>query len=160
MGGELVFFHDVALHRAKVDAAFAQVQGQLRALLPGAVIVHVGSTSLPDGLTKGDLDVQVRVRSEDFERACGTVSALYEANPGGFTDQGRSFKDDASDPPLGVHVTVIDGASDVQHRQSATLAGRPDLRAAYDALKRTFHGREMSAYREAKSQFFDGLPDK
>ncbi len=136
---------------------FAQVESQLRAVLPRAVIVHVGGTSLPDGLTRGDLDIQVRVRSEDFEDACHAVSALYEDNAGGFTDQGHSFKSDASDPPLGVHVTVIDGPSDIQHRQRDLLRARPDLRAAYDALKRRFDGGEMSAYREAKARFFDRL---
>src|SRR5215469_6732744 len=155
--GELVFFQDVVLHRATADALFAQVQAQLRALLPRAIIVHVGSTSLPDGLTKGDLDVQVRVRIEDFQDACGAISALYEKNPGGFTDQGQSFKSDLCDPPLGVHVTVIDGPSDIQHRQRDILAARPDLRAAYDALKRVFEGKEMGAYRAAKARFLERL---
>jgi GrpB-like predicted nucleotidyltransferase (UPF0157 family) len=158
--GELVFFQDVALCRARADALFVQVRARLRALLPDAMIEHVGSTSLPDGLTKGDLDVQVRVNRWAFNEACSAVSAMYEDNPGGFTDQGRSFKDDASDPPLGVHVTVIDGASDIQHRQRDTLAARPDLRAVYDALKRSFEGQDMSAYREAKARFFDGLTSR
>lgn len=155
--GELVFFQDVVLHRARADALFVQVQAQLRAVLPRAIVVHVGSTSLPDGLTKGDVDVQVRVTSEDFQKACDAVSSLYEENPGGFTDQGRSFKSDACDPPLGVHVTVIGGPSDIQHRQRDLLAARSDLRAAYDALKRTFDGKEMDTYREAKARFFDRL---
>jgi len=97
---ERVFFREVHFHRTKAEALFARLEHRLRALLPTAAIEHVGSTSLPDGLTKGDLDVQVRVRAEDYADACRALASAYEDNPGGFTDQGRSFKDDTTDPPI------------------------------------------------------------
>jgi GrpB-like predicted nucleotidyltransferase (UPF0157 family)/ribosomal protein S18 acetylase RimI-like enzyme len=151
---ERVFFGDVASHRAKANRLFGDIAQRLRTLVPFAHIEHVGSTALPDGLTKGDLDVQVRVRLEDYDRACHVLASELEPNPGGFVEQGKSFKDDTSDPPLGVHVTVIGGPSDIQHRQRDYLARRPHLRAEYDAVKRTFEGGDMSAYREAKDAFF------
>jgi len=151
---EHVFFADVATHRAKADLLFATVAGRLRELVPNAIIEHVGSTSLRDGLTKGDLDVQVRVAPGAYDAACAALAAIYEANPGGFTEDGRSFKDDSTDPPLGVHVTIIAGPSDIQHRQRDLLRARPDLRAEYDAIKRAFHAGDMTAYREAKDAFF------
>jgi GrpB-like predicted nucleotidyltransferase (UPF0157 family) len=151
---ERVFFLDVADCRERADVLFGEVEARVRALLPGASVEHVGSTALPDGLTKGDLDVQVRVAAAQFEQACRALEGLYEPNPGGFTDRGRSFKDDDTDPPLGLHVTIIDGPSDIQHRQRDLLRARPDLRREYDALKRRFHGGEMAAYREAKGAFF------
>jgi GrpB-like predicted nucleotidyltransferase (UPF0157 family) len=154
---ERVFFSDVATHRAKAERLFASVERRLRELVPSAIIEHVGSTSLPDGLTKGDLDVQVRIDAGAYDAACAALAAIYEPNPGGFTDGGRSFKDDATDPPLGVHVTIIDGPSDIQHRQRDLLRARPDLRAEYDAIKRAFHGGDMDAYREAKDPFFARL---
>jgi GrpB-like predicted nucleotidyltransferase (UPF0157 family) len=155
--GEQVFFGEVVRFKAKADALFASVDARLRALLPCAFVEHVGSTSLPDGLTKGDLDVQVRVPPESFEVACRTLASLYEENPGGFTDGGHSYKDDSTDPPLGVHVTVIDGPSDIQFRQRDILRARADLRAEYDALKRSFHGARMDEYREAKHAFWSEL---
>lgn len=156
---ERVFFGDVATHRAKAELLFADVARRLRALVPDAIIEHVGSTSLPDGLTKGDLDVQVRVVASAYDAACSALAAIYEPNPGGFTEGGRSFKDDGADPPLGVHVTIIDGPSDIQHRQRDLLRARPELRAEYDAIKRTFDGGDMTAYREAKDPFFARLRD-
>jgi GrpB-like predicted nucleotidyltransferase (UPF0157 family) len=154
---ERVFFGAVADHRAKADAGYARVREQILRLAPAAIIEHVGSTSLPDGLTKGDLDVQVRMRAEDFDDACRALASIYADNPGGFTDRGRSFKDDSSDPPLGVHVTIIGGPSDIQSKQRDLLRRRPALRAAYDELKRGFDGGDMDAYREAKDVFFTRL---
>ena len=151
---ERVYFVEVTTCREQAELLFREVEARVRALLPGASVEHVGSTSLPDGVTKGDLDVQVRVAPRDFDSACDTLGKLYEPNPGGFTDAGRSFKDDSTDPPLGLHVTIIDGPSDIQHRQRDLLRARPDLRREYDAVKRRFHGGEMAAYREEKDGFF------
>jgi GrpB-like predicted nucleotidyltransferase (UPF0157 family) len=153
---ERVFFQPVSFCRAKVEALFARVEGHLHSLLPAAHIEHVGSTALPDGLTKGDLDIQVRLQREDYDAACRVLSALFEDNPGGFTEQGRSFKDASTDPPLGIHVTIIDGPSDTQSRQRDLLRERPDLRAQYEALKKNFDGGDMDEYRRAKDSFFSG----
>jgi GrpB-like predicted nucleotidyltransferase (UPF0157 family) len=158
--GETVFFADVISFKAKADALFAMVAARLQTLLPCALVEHVGSTSLPDGLTKGDLDVQVRVRAAYFEEARALLAAVYEENPGGFTDGGCSYKNDATDPPIGLHLTVIDGPSDIQFRQRDVLRARADLRAEYDALKRRFHGRDMDAYRDAKHVFWRDLGRK
>lgn len=154
---EKVFFADVTAHRASADALFARVESRLRTLLPPALIEHVGSTALPDGLTKGDLDVQVRVHADAFDDACRILALEYACNPGGFTDGGRSVKDDDTTPQLGVHVTAIGGSSDIQYWQRDLLRARPDLRAEYDAVKRTFDGGDMTAYREAKDHFFSSL---
>jgi len=152
---ERVFFDDVNAHREKAERLFAVVEERVRQVVPEAVVEHVGSTSLPDGLTKGDLDVQVRVEAGVYEHARGELAAVYAPNPGGFTEEGCSFKDDATDPPLGVHLTIIGGKSDIQHRQRDVLRARPDLRADYDALKRTFQGGDMDEYRNAKDVFFN-----
>jgi GrpB-like predicted nucleotidyltransferase (UPF0157 family) len=151
---ERVCFRESLSEDTKVAALYRQVEGRLLALVPRAVIEHVGSTSLPDLLTKGDLDVQVRVAPEDFTAACRALAGVYQDNPGGFTDQGHSFKDDATDPPLGIHVTIVNGPSDVQFRHRDLLRANADLRAEYNALKRRFDGGEMNAYREAKEAFF------
>ncbi len=55
--------------------------------LPFADIQHVGSTTIPNSLTKGDLDIQVRVPFEQFPTAVQALEALYEVNKGsGKTD--------------------------------------------------------------------------
>jgi GrpB-like predicted nucleotidyltransferase (UPF0157 family) len=154
---ERVFFGEVGMQRTRADALFASVEARVRSLLPSALVEHIGSTSLPDGLTKGDLDVQIRVHADEFEEACRLLSQVYEENPGGFTDDGRSYKDDATEPPLGLHVTVIDGASDIQFRHRDLLRARSDLRADYDSLKRRFDGGAMDEYREAKHGFWGAL---
>ncbi len=78
---ERVFFRAVADHRAKADALYARIRDQLLQLLPNAMVEHVGSTSLRDGLTKGDLDVQIRVRAS-VGQAVFCSPWLRSASPG------------------------------------------------------------------------------
>ncbi|WP_234028567.1 GrpB family protein [Lentibacillus sp. Marseille-P4043] len=47
-----------------------------------AVIQHVGSTTIPNSITKGDLDIQVRVKAHLFPNAVQELSKLYELNEG------------------------------------------------------------------------------
>jgi GrpB-like predicted nucleotidyltransferase (UPF0157 family)/GNAT superfamily N-acetyltransferase len=155
---ERVTFGDVRAFRAKAEALFERLRDRVLRLAPDAIVEHIGSTALPDGcLTKGDLDVQVRIRAEHYDALCAALASELETNPGGFTEYGKSFKDDATDPPFGLHVTVIDAASDVQHRQRERMLADAALRAEYDAIKRAFDGGDMTAYREMKGAFFSRL---
>src|SRR5262245_40514465 len=115
--------------REVVGRLFARVEAQLRALLPGADIQHVGSTAIPGSLTKGDLDVQVRVTSDQYEAAKEALSKLYRLNVGGFASQdATSFEDYSTQPSLGVHLTVIDGSADIQWRFRDLLLASAALR--------------------------------
>ena len=44
-----------------VQHVVAKLNASLRPLLPTAEIEHIGATAIPGALTKGDLDVMVRV---------------------------------------------------------------------------------------------------
>ncbi|UZM97908.1 GrpB family protein [Lysinibacillus sp. MHQ-1] len=82
-------------------------------LLPDVDIQHVGSTAIPNSITKGDLDIQVRVYANEFAKAVELLSNLYEINEESIkTDTFRAFKDDTTSPPLGVQLTVIDADFD------------------------------------------------
>jgi GrpB-like predicted nucleotidyltransferase (UPF0157 family) len=139
-----------------VGRLFTRVAAQVRALLPGSDVQHVGSTAIPGSLTKGDLDVQVRVTADEYERAKQALSTLYAVNVGGFAaNDAISFEDYSSQPSLGVHLTVIDGSADIQWRFRDLLIASPALRQEYDELKRRFDGGSMAEYREAKAAFVD-----
>jgi GrpB-like predicted nucleotidyltransferase (UPF0157 family) len=63
--------------------------------IPEADIQHVGSTAVPGSLTKGDLDIQVRISQFLFQDAVQILAGIYEVNEGSTqTDSFRAFKDD------------------------------------------------------------------
>jgi GrpB-like predicted nucleotidyltransferase (UPF0157 family) len=151
---ERVFFVPEGRVRERVSGLFDDVKRRLEALLPGADIQHVGSTAVPGVLTKGDLDVQIRVTAEQFAPARQRLLEIYIVNAGGFAaDDAISFEDYTTNPSLGVHLTVIDGSADVQCKFRDLLVRSAALRAEYDALKRRFDGLSMDRYRDAKAEF-------
>jgi GrpB-like predicted nucleotidyltransferase (UPF0157 family) len=119
---------------------------------------HVGSTAVPGSLTKGDLDFQVRVPLEQFGYSDSVLSGNYERKVGSTHSQTfSSFKDDRTDPPVGIQLTAIGGSEDFFYRLRDCLIAHPESNERYNALKRKYEGAAMDEYRAAKSQFMDTL---
>lgn len=127
-------------------------------LLPNVDIQHIGSTAIPNSITKGDLDIQVRVPKEDFTKAVEMLSTIYDINEGSTkTDFFRTFKDDSLPLPLGVQLTVINSDLDIFWKIRDVLLKNDEFRKEYDDLKRNFEGKTMDEYRLAKKQFFERI---
>ncbi|GIM47285.1 hypothetical protein DNHGIG_28340 [Collibacillus ludicampi] len=155
---ENVFFSDVKFFYDKVEILFKQQKERIKELLPDADVQHVGSTAIPGTITKGDLDIQVRVTADVFPDAVKTLTKLYELNDGSIqTDCFRAFKDDTFDPPLGVQLTVIGSEHDIFYKIRDVLLNNPMYRKQYNELKRQYEGKDMDDYRSAKRLFFERL---
>ncbi len=155
---ERVHFHPEAIFRQRIGSAWERESRRLRAQLPDADLQHVGSTAVPGALTKGDLDIQVRVPSTSFAAAEAALAAAYARNAGNPAREGfASFEVRGGDVEVGIQLTSIDGADDSFWRFRELLLARKDLQAAYDALKRAHDGGPMDVYRRAKDAFFTAL---
>lgn len=155
--GEAVF----RLH-ADPDAAgvaaerlFERVAAELEALLPASADVrHIGATAVPGCLTKGDLDVVVRIEANAFAEADRVLAQRFSRNEGSKrTGSFSAFEDAHAVPHLGVQLTVKGGADDYFHLFVDALKADPALVEAYNALKVRLAGQPMELYREAKSAF-------
>jgi GrpB-like predicted nucleotidyltransferase (UPF0157 family) len=136
----------------KTDSLFVEQKKILEAKFPFADIQHIGGTSVSGLLTKGDLDINVRVSAEDFKAVSEELKNLYKINqPENWSNIYASFKDDSKE--LGVQVTVIGSGKDffVVHRDE--LRKSPELVKRLNELKARFEGKDMSEYRTAKGQF-------
>ncbi|WP_127509661.1 GrpB family protein [Paenibacillus humicus] len=155
---EEVRFQDSSAFREAAESLFLAEKAKLLAVLPEADIQHVGSTSLPRGLTKGDLDIQVRVRADRFAEAVVMLSSLYERNEGSSsTEHFRAFKDDGAVPPLGIQLTVAGSETDFFWKFREVLARNESYLQEYDSLKRRYDGCGMDEYRAEKNAFFERL---
>jgi GrpB-like predicted nucleotidyltransferase (UPF0157 family) len=135
--------------------AYARWFEVLSALLPDvSTIEHVGATSIAGCLTKGDLDIVVRVRPCAFANAGIKLASQFERNVGSACSPEYSpFICDDSDPPLGVQLVVEGSEFDFFHTFRDALRSNPRLLTTYNALKREHEGRAMTEYRSAKAVF-------
>lgn len=143
-------------HRARADAEqlYRSVSQRLIRLLPtGSEIMHVGATAIANCLTKGDLDVMVRVEADQFGEARRALGSLFARGHSDTTDDFASFEDCDAVPPLGIQLVAKGGAFDVFERFRDRLNASPALLREYNALKRKHDGAPMDIYREAKDHF-------
>jgi len=127
--------------------------------LPGKPrIAHVGATSIPGCLTKGDLDIALYVSAEEFDAACAYCDRAFEANlRSARRSDFAAFEDRAWPIDVGVQLVVPGSKLDVFERFGDLLRSSPKHLKAYNALKRQRNGQPMSEYREHKAEFIKTL---
>ena len=140
--------------RAAAQQLFEAAARSIAVVLPAADIRHVGATAVPGCMTKGDLDIVVRVPPNDFEAAEKALAARFARNDGSVRSETfAAFEDASTFPHLGIQLTAIDGPSDVFHLFAEALRQSPKLVDDYNSLKLAHDGHEMSVYRAAKDAF-------
>ncbi|MBO1910605.1 GrpB family protein, partial [Microvirga sp. 3-52] len=77
---ECVNFNDQGNFKRDAEGTFISQRNLIQELIPNADVQHVGSTAVPNSLTKGDLDIQVRVSETQFNEAVKALSTVYELN--------------------------------------------------------------------------------
>ena len=129
-----------------------------RRLLPDAEIHHIGATSLPTGLTKGDVDVNIRVDTDGFARAVDVLRRHYEpAQEHNWTPTYASFTVDSYPLPLGIQVTVIGSPDDFLLELRDAMLTRPAILDEYSECKRRAAALGPDAYWHAKDSFLRAL---
>jgi GrpB-like predicted nucleotidyltransferase (UPF0157 family) len=140
----------------RVEALFTSEKHKLSSIFPDANIEHIGATSVPGSITKGDLDINVRVEPKDFQRAMEILAGLYQINqPDNWTSGFASFKDECRD--LGVQLTALGSVDDFFVAQREYLKNHPEKVTDLNGLKSRFEGKSMDEYREEKGKFFEKL---
>ena len=131
-------------------------------LLPNANIEHIGSTSIPGSITKGDLDLVVSISKDEFRQAIEVLKSVYDVNqPENWSDTFASFKEEKSlDIDFGAQLVVKDSKSDDFTKLRDVLRENPFLVDELNALKLRYEGKSMDDYRKAKADFFQKLREK
>ena len=158
MSDERVHFVAEESIRPVIERVFEVHRRNLSQLLPDADIQHIGGTSVSGSLTKGDLDIQVRVSQNSFAAAEESLSNRYGRNDDSVrTGEFVSFKDDSLSPPLGIQLTAIGSQFDSFCKLRELLRSRTDLLEQFNTLKRRHEGCSMEEYRAAKNAFLESI---
>lgn len=130
------------------NAILAVERSRLAPLLAPSTweLVLTGGSSVAGALTKGDVDLHLRVEAVGFVPCVAALRGIYEVVlPEIWQDTLATFEVPGAPLPTGVAVTPIGSAHDVRFRRSwELLAADPDLLAAYNAMK--LAGGDKSAF--------------
>lgn len=142
----------------KANELFQSEKNKIKTLLPFADIQHIGSTVIPGSVTKGDLDIVVRVTKEEFNRSVEILKSMYKVNqPENWSETFASFKANTLEMDFGAQLVVIDSLSDDFHKLHDILKTNSQLLKEYNAMKLKYEGKNMNDYRKEKADFFQKL---
>jgi GrpB-like predicted nucleotidyltransferase (UPF0157 family)/N-acetylglutamate synthase-like GNAT family acetyltransferase len=154
MGKVPIELHPVEDLASEIESVLAELGRDLRVVAPGVEVEHIGATSMPDGITKGDVDVNLRVDHDRFDQVVVALSTRFDiAQPQNWTGTFASFSDTRHGFPLGIQVTVIGSDDDFLVDLRDRLRTDPDTRHEYDEIKRASAGAGRDAYCRAKDEF-------
>jgi GrpB-like predicted nucleotidyltransferase (UPF0157 family) len=71
-----MIFLEPEQYQQKCAQLFNSYQKDISTLLPFAKIEHIGSSSIPNAISKGDLDIYIEVKPEQFEFAIEQLKKL------------------------------------------------------------------------------------
>jgi GrpB-like predicted nucleotidyltransferase (UPF0157 family) len=160
MAENSLYFRPAHALAGAISDAFSTERATIRSVLPTAQVLHTGATSVAGALTRGDLDIHVRVQPVEFESALDRLRRIYvehrrEMWKGGFA----TFLVPGATVPTGVALTAIDGEHDQRFLGAwERLRSDPELLSAYNDLKLSYDGAtDTKAYDASKSAFFSAL---
>jgi len=141
--------------RSVVEPALAQLASRLNQILPGVKVEHIGATAIPGALTKGDLDVALRVPARQFGEAVEVLKKSFSIKQHeNWTPEFASFGDDSGYPmPVGVQISVEDSKSDFLVFLRDYLIANPSALVEYNDLKRQSFRLGWTSYWQAKDRF-------
>ena len=151
-------FRPAAEIHGQAVTILARERERLTRLVPPGQLSLTGGSSVPAALTRGDVDLHLRVPSADFASVVELLGTLYRpVLLEIWTATLATFEVDAR-LPTGIAVTPIGSEHDTLFARTwGLLSTDAALLEAYNELKRRHDGGEIGPYLEAKSAFFAAL---
>ncbi len=148
----------VEFKTSEVEQVFEKEKAKLIKIFPNIQIEHIGGTSVPGLITKGDLDINIRVQKDDFPTVVEKLKSIYQINqPENWTETYASFKDTIDGIDFGAQVTAVDSPEDYFLKHRDFLRTHPEVVEKFNQLKKKWEGKDMAEYRKEKSEFFEKL---
>ena len=156
-----MIIHPPSNYQPLAHKVFDEVRAALQRFLPMARIEHVGSSSVPGALSKGDLDVCVSVPAIDFEETLEKLQAF------GYTVKGDTLRTEQlcmleaprKDISLAIQLIEKDSEFEFFHKFRDALLANPKLVDRYNELKLQFAVQGPQTYRDEKAKFIRSVLD-
>ncbi|MGM9483554.1 GrpB family protein [Roseateles sp. NT4] len=149
-------------YQADAHAAFDAVARELHALLPQARVEHVGASSIPGAISKGDLDICVVVSAASHASVVEMLEAAgYGIKPDTFrTPELCMLVSPRTDLDLALQVVAAGSRFEFFMRFRDALRISPELVEQYNQIKRESMALGHDRYRDEKARFINAVLDQ
>ena len=128
-------------------------------ILPDITMHHIGSTAIPGALTKGDIDVLLRVENSEFQFTVEILKKHFTIRQAeNWTATFASFGTDTDYAlPLGIQVVIKDSDADFFLFIHNFFVSNPDRLTEYNELKLGNADKGSKAYWSAKNKLLSNI---
>lgn len=139
---------------------FEDYKTKIQQLIPFAIVEHIGSSAIPNAISKGDLDIYIEVPSQYFLNSIEQLKMLKfkEKLDTLRTDNLCMLESLEHDVAFQIVTTDSEFCNFLIFRDRLRQA--PDLVTQYNRLKQNCVGFNQDQYREIKSNFIQQILDQ
>ena len=144
-------------YQEKCSLRFSYYKDEICKLVPKCKVEHIGASSIPNLISKGDLDIFIGVNKDEFEN---TITVLHQLN---FQEKTGSLRTDelcmleSKNENVAFQVVVNGSKYEFFITFRDILINNPDLIKEYNLLKETCIGYSQEKYRKVKSEFIENV---
>jgi GrpB-like predicted nucleotidyltransferase (UPF0157 family) len=146
-------------YQSRLHLRFVQLHDRIKQLLPNSSIEHVGSSSIPGALSKGDLDVCVLVQPNEH------LDAIRRLTEVGYVEKIETLRTEqlcmlewhVCDEEHAIQLVAQGSSFEMFMTFRDALISDPSLVAKYNQVKLEAAKNADGKYREAKSLFIEAV---
>ncbi|MEZ8273749.1 GrpB family protein [Vibrio splendidus] len=149
-------FYPAEQYQADCNELFVRYERDIKKLIPNARVEHVGASSIPSAVSKGDLDIFVGVELGELEDAIERLTTL------GFNEKLDTLRtpelcmlESTSGDDVALQVVANGSEFECFLRFRDKLRANPALVEQYNTLKMSCEGWPQDEYREKKADFIE-----
>ncbi|MEZ8107502.1 GrpB family protein [Vibrio splendidus] len=149
-------FYPAEQYQAACNELFIRYERDIKKLIPNARVEHVGASSIPFAVSKGDLDIFVGVELGELEDVIERLTIL------GFNEKLDTLRtpelcmlESTSSDDVALQVVADGSEFECFLRFRDKLRTDPELVEQYNTLKMSCEGWSQEEYREKKADFIE-----
>lgn len=152
-------FYEAQDYQDKVNEIFKDLESELSQHLVNVRIIHIGASSIPGAVSKGDLDVFVGVDKKDFESSLITIKNLGYVEKEGTLRTPQLCMLITEKYNHDVAIQLVENGSEFEDflKFKKILSAKPSLVEEYNELKRSSSHLNEDEYRSKKSKWVESL---
>lgn len=151
-----MIFLEAAEYQPRVAELYGRLRRRILQAVPQADVEHIGSSAVRGALSKGDLDILVRVKKSDFASALAAIETLgFSVKEGTFRAEWLCMLEGPDDSAIQLIEAGSEGEMFSRFRD--LLNSDRALVAEYNLLKSTSFGLRPDEYRARKSLFIESV---
>jgi len=151
-------FYQAHQYQGKCERLFNLYSQRIKSVLPGTQIEHIGASSIPQCVSKGDLDIYVAVDSTQHQMSIALIEKIgFNIKQDTLRTQNLCMLESDNNDDVAIQLVAKNSEFEFFLTFRDKLLKDPNLVESYNQMKLSCVGMTQEKYREIKSKFIKAV---